>query len=121
MSTCTNTWKRFLPVFSKTCCVLVSSKHISSSAPRRDESQGFVNFFGAQRFGRDGTNSVEVGLMMLRSDWAGAVRRILEPHPADGKEVSTAKQAFFSSVDIGGDEPRDHRQREDDAARVALR
>ena len=57
--------------------------------------QGFVNFFGAQRFGRDGTNSVDVGILLLRSQWKGAVNRILEPHPADTREVAAAKAAYF--------------------------
>lgn len=60
-----------------------------------------MNYFGGQRFGRDGTNSVDVGLLLLKSDWNGAVDRILAPHPADTKEVSLAKEAFF---DVNGGE-----------------
>ncbi|CAN0539428.1 unnamed protein product, partial [Scytosiphon promiscuus] len=63
--------------------------------------QGFVNFFGQQRCGRDGTNSIDVGMLLLRSDWGGAVKRILAPHPADTKEVAAAKEAYFGGD--GGD------------------
>ena len=54
-----------------------------------------MNFFGAQRFGRDGANSVDVGMALLRCDWVGAVKKILAPHPADTREVVSAKEACF--------------------------
>lgn len=73
-----------------------------SSTPTPDASpspgnKGFINFYGVQRFGRDGTNSVDVGLLLLKSDWGAAVQRILAPHPADTAEVSAAKEAYFAT------------------------
>ncbi|CAM9988521.1 unnamed protein product, partial [Ectocarpus sp. 12 AP-2014] len=64
-------------------------------------TQGFVNFFGEQRFGRDGTNNLDVGLLLLEGDWAGAIDRIMAPHPADSAMVTEAKEAFFGGRDYG--------------------
>lgn len=72
--------------------------------------QGFINFFGAQRFGRDGRNSIDIGMALLRCDWAGAVRKNLAPHPADTREVAIAKEACFrrrKDEDGDGDEHGD--------------
>lgn len=60
-----------------------------------------MNYFGVQRFGRDGTNSVDVGLLLLKSNWAGAVKKILAPHPADTVEVSAAKNAYLEGERAG--------------------
>ncbi|CAM9309633.1 unnamed protein product, partial [Pylaiella littoralis] len=66
---------------------------------RRIRDEGFVNFFGEQRFGRDGTNNLEVGLLLLRSEWAQAIDRVMAPHPADNPMVAQAKEAFFRGDD----------------------
>ncbi|CBJ32590.1 pseudouridine synthase [Ectocarpus siliculosus] len=63
--------------------------------------EGFVNFFGEQRFGRDGTNNLDVGLLLLEGDWPAAIDRIMAPHPADSAMVSEAKEAFFDGRDYG--------------------
>lgn len=73
-------------------------------SPRENETatkskQGFVNFFGEQRFGRDGTNNLDVGLLLLGCEWARAVDRIMAPHPADTPFVAEAKEAFFRGDD----------------------
>ncbi|CAN0153680.1 unnamed protein product, partial [Ectocarpus fasciculatus] len=68
---------------------------------RRMRDEGFVNFFGEQRFGRDGTNNLDVGLLLLEGDWAGAIDRIMAPHPADSAMVAEAKEAFFGGRDYG--------------------
>uniref|UniRef100_A0A183G684 TRUD domain-containing protein n=1 Tax=Heligmosomoides polygyrus TaxID=6339 RepID=A0A183G684_HELPZ len=38
---------------------------------------GFINYFGTQRFGSCGTNTASVGKLILRRDWEGAVKLIL--------------------------------------------
>ena len=58
-----------------------------------------MNFFGEQRFGRDGTNNLDVGLLLLGGEWDRAVGRIMAPHPADNKMVAEAKESFFRGDD----------------------
>eukprot|EP00752_Nemacystus_decipiens_P017519 g15702.t1 len=70
-----------------------------AEAFRRLRDEGFVNFFGEQRFGRDGTNNVDVGLLLLGGEWGGAIDRIMAPHPADNKMVAEAKMSFFRGDD----------------------
>ncbi|KHJ75632.1 tRNA pseudouridine synthase D [Oesophagostomum dentatum] len=41
------------------------------------QKDGFINYFGTQRFGSCDTNTASVGKLILRRDWEGAVRLIL--------------------------------------------
>lgn len=63
--------------------------------------QGFVNFFGEQRFGRDGTNNVDVGLLLLCSKWKLACDRIMAPHRADSPRLAEIKKLFLSGARLG--------------------
>lgn len=46
-------------------------------------------------------------MLLLRSEWAGAVNRILAPHPADTREVAAAKEAYFTGeAGEGGEDGR---------------
>lgn len=42
-----------------------------------------------------------MGLLLLEGDWAGAIDRIMAPHPADSPMVAEAKEAFFDGQDYG--------------------
>ncbi|CAD6191575.1 unnamed protein product [Caenorhabditis auriculariae] len=41
------------------------------------EKNGFINYFGTQRFGSFGTSTASIGKLILKRDWEGAVRQIL--------------------------------------------
>ncbi|VDO61835.1 unnamed protein product [Haemonchus placei] len=41
------------------------------------EEKGFINYFGMQRFGSCGTSTAEVGKLILKRDWEGAVALVL--------------------------------------------
>ncbi|ETN80633.1 tRNA pseudouridine synthase D [Necator americanus] len=45
---------------------------------------GFINYFGTQRFGSCGTDTAVVGRHILRRDWEGAVRLILSNESMPG-------------------------------------
>ncbi|XP_055345709.1 pseudouridylate synthase 7 homolog [Paramacrobiotus metropolitanus] len=58
-------------------------------AARSFAEQGFVNYFGLQRFGTTEVATFEVGQALLRAEWAEAVQLILKPRENDN--VVTAK------------------------------
>ncbi|KAG4301823.1 hypothetical protein PCANB_002074 [Pneumocystis canis] len=57
------------------------------------KKNGFVNYYGMQRFGTSATGTHEVGILLLKSDWRGAVELLL-------KEVSEKIQKFTESEEI---------------------
>ena len=65
--------------------------------------QGFVNYFGIQRFGFEEnlTSSADVGLAMLKGDLMNAVDLILMPTGRDDV-VDEAKQYYIETKDIVG-------------------
>ncbi|KAG5189803.1 hypothetical protein JKP88DRAFT_286547 [Tribonema minus] len=65
-----------------------------SAAADKLVAQGFVNFFGPQRFGRADTPNHEVGMSILRLEWAEAVDKLLAPSSRDGADVAAAKAAW---------------------------
>ena len=64
---------------------------------------GFVNYFGEQRFGFEGNpfSSADIGLAMLRGDFVKAVTLILSP-TGQGGEVDDAKKYFHETRDVVG-------------------
>lgn len=54
-------------------------------------TNGFVNYFGLQRFGRTSVSTAHVGAAILRKDWIGALRRILRPSCGDALDLSSRR------------------------------
>jgi len=57
-------------------------EEVVSTAMQRVRETGFINYFGLQRFGSHGVGTWEVGVEMLKSNWRGAVEKILSYDPA---------------------------------------
>lgn len=55
------------------------------------KERGFINYFGLQRFGSGGAPTSEVGLAMLKEDWAGAVRLIMTPRMGENEATHASK------------------------------
>eukprot|EP00112_Aurelia_sp_Birch-Aquarium-sp1_P005711 Seg1647.9 transcript_id=Seg1647.9/GoldUCD/mRNA.D3Y31 product="Pseudouridylate synthase 7-like-like protein" protein_id=Seg1647.9/GoldUCD/D3Y31 len=64
---------------------------------------GFVNYFGSQRFGFEDSpvNSADVGLAMLKGDFIKAVDLLLTPSGYDD-DVDQAKKYFRETRDVAG-------------------
>jgi tRNA pseudouridine13 synthase len=54
------------------------------------QANGFLNYFGLQRFGTFGTGTDEVGIKILRGDFEGAVDAILQYSEEIGQGVATS-------------------------------
>eukprot|EP01105_Mastigella_eilhardi_P010526 TRINITY_DN245_c0_g1_i1.p1 TRINITY_DN245_c0_g1~~TRINITY_DN245_c0_g1_i1.p1 ORF type:complete len:712 (-),score=221.44 TRINITY_DN245_c0_g1_i1:79-2133(-) len=56
---------------------------------------GFINYFGLQRFGAGDTHTHEIGALLLTNQWEEAVRRImLNSNAAAGTPAAMAKELF---------------------------
>lgn len=56
------------------------------------KSNGFINYFGMQRFGTGSLPTQLVGLKALQGKWEEAVTLILEEHSSDGADLAQAKK-----------------------------
>ena len=55
-----------------------------------------------QRFGMSskGTGTHDVGLALLKSDWAGAIDLILKPRSGDSQDAALAREQYAKTGDI---------------------
>lgn len=58
------------------------------------KSQGFINYYGMQRFGTSSMPSHRVGLPLMRNDFATAVELIMSSRGDDAVEMAEAKQLY---------------------------
>jgi tRNA pseudouridine13 synthase len=63
---------------------------------------GFINYFGMQRFGTSTVPTYHIGRCILHSDWKGAVDAILAPRPGEPEDLTSARQYFMSTRDAEG-------------------
>ena len=76
---------------------------VVATAVTNVRQNGFVNYFGPQRFGFEDSSisSVDIGLAMLKGDFIKAVDLILTPSGYDD-DVDNAKKYFQETRDIAG-------------------
>lgn len=55
---------------------------------------GFINYFGLQRFGKGGSLSHEIGVHILKSDWVKCVEMLFTSKDGDREGILAAKAAF---------------------------
>jgi TruD family tRNA pseudouridine synthase len=66
------------------------ANEVVSQAVQHLQTNGFLNYFGLQRFGTFGTGTDEVGIKILRGDFEGAVDAILQYSEEVGQGVATS-------------------------------
>ncbi|PUU74838.1 pseudouridine synthase [Tuber borchii] len=88
-----------------------SLEEVVGAAMQRVRETGFINYFGLQRFGSHGVGTWEVGVEMLKSNWRGAVEKILsydaailekddDSVSAEEKSRARACHAFLTTYDF---------------------
>eukprot|EP00026_Physarum_polycephalum_P003191 Phypoly_transcript_03201.p1 GENE.Phypoly_transcript_03201~~Phypoly_transcript_03201.p1 ORF type:complete len:782 (+),score=166.52 Phypoly_transcript_03201:136-2481(+) len=55
---------------------------------------GFLNYYGLQRFGTGQVGTNHVGLALLKKDWEGAARLILDPREGESPEATSARTHY---------------------------
>ncbi|GLC42432.1 hypothetical protein PLESTM_001332600 [Pleodorina starrii] len=78
---------------------LISQVTASCEAVARN---GFINYFGLQRFGTGGAPTHEVGRALLRGEYEKAVRLVLTGRPDERPDIAAARRLFFEKGDIKG-------------------
>ncbi|KAI5696806.1 hypothetical protein M8J75_000392 [Diaphorina citri] len=75
------------------------------------KENGFINYFGLQRFGNNPSAAThDVGRLLIQDDWRGAVHMILRPGPNMGTSIKIQKVEFLK-----------HRYQETKSAKLTLR
>ncbi|KAL1935333.1 hypothetical protein VTP01DRAFT_4473 [Rhizomucor pusillus] len=78
-----------------------SEEEISKSVQSLKDN-GFINYFGMQRFGTGTIMSHEVGRAILKRDYQEAVNLILKPRPGDRVDYAAARQYYENTKDAAG-------------------
>ncbi|WCJ43912.1 hypothetical protein M5689_024619 [Euphorbia peplus] len=64
--------------------------------------QGFINYFGLQRFGSGSIPTHLIGAALLRGEWKIAVNLILDPREGERDAVKKVREYYIESNDIDG-------------------
>lgn len=59
------------------------------------KSNGFINYFGTQRFGSCAFNTAEIGIAILKKQWEVALKAILKPRNAYGWSLFSVDMVFM--------------------------
>ncbi|CCJ30791.1 unnamed protein product, partial [Pneumocystis jirovecii] len=62
------------------------------------KTKGFVNYYGIQRFGTSIIATHVVGILLLKSDWQGAVELLLK-EASERIQVSTESKSIWSNIE----------------------
>lgn len=71
------------------------------NAVKAVRSQGFINYYGLQRFGSSDSPTHWVGAALLRGKWDEAIKHIMAPAPNTREEISKALTKFLDGGDPG--------------------
>ncbi|KAF8517809.1 pseudouridine synthase [Gautieria morchelliformis] len=80
--------------------VKVDSAETMDRALNSLKENGFINYYGMQRFGTASIPTHSIGLALLRSDWTGAISLILRPRPGEYPEADAARHAWLDERDL---------------------
>lgn len=74
---------------------VTASNDVVNAACRSAKENGFINYFGLQRFGKGGSGSHHLGRALFKSDWQEAVNLLFTQREGDRSEIATAKAFYF--------------------------
>ncbi|VDM68204.1 unnamed protein product [Strongylus vulgaris] len=77
----------FFYIFRDALSIPPANQDILEQRLKELGQDGFINYFGTQRFGSCDTNTATVGKHILRRDWEAAIRLILSNEHLPGKEL----------------------------------
>eukprot|EP01018_Ginkgo_biloba_P022079 Gb_26326 [translate_table: standard] len=63
---------------------------------------GFINYFGLQRFGSGSVPTHMIGAALLRGEWKTAAALILDPRDGERNDIREAREYYKRSMDIDG-------------------
>ena len=78
----------------------MSTNDIIELAVSHLKSDGFINYFGLQRFGTSSVPTHHVGRELLQENWSAAVDLILNPRKGDPSLVASARTHFQETRNV---------------------
>ncbi|CAH9125170.1 unnamed protein product [Cuscuta epithymum] len=82
--------------------VVAESDDIIKASATALGKNGFINYFGLQRFGSGSVPTHLIGASLLRGEWKAAVNMILDPRDGEKEAISTIREYYKESGDIDG-------------------
>ncbi|KAG8677930.1 hypothetical protein FRC08_018207 [Ceratobasidium sp. 394] len=64
------------------------------------KTNGFINYYGMQRFGTSAIPTHSIGLAILRSDWKHATSLLLRPRPGEYTDTEAGRRAWLEEGDL---------------------
>ncbi|KAJ1308839.1 hypothetical protein OPQ81_004527 [Rhizoctonia solani] len=80
--------------------VKVESPEVIDRAMNSLKQNGFINYYGMQRFGTSAIPTHSIGLALLRSDWKLATSLLLRPRPGEYAETEAGRRAWLEEKDL---------------------
>ncbi|KAI0036796.1 pseudouridine synthase [Vararia minispora EC-137] len=80
--------------------VQVDSVDILNQIMESMKKNGFINYYGMQRFGTASIPTHSIGLALLKSDWHRAVSLILRDRPGEHPDVTAARRAWLDEKNL---------------------
>ncbi|CAH9068132.1 unnamed protein product [Cuscuta europaea] len=82
--------------------VVAESDDIIKASATALGKNGFINYFGLQRFGSGSVPTHLIGASLLRGEWKAAVNMILDPREGEKEAISAIREYYKESGDIDG-------------------
>ncbi|KIK68015.1 hypothetical protein GYMLUDRAFT_804143 [Collybiopsis luxurians FD-317 M1] len=80
--------------------VQVDSMETLDKALNIIKENGFINYYGMQRFGTASVPTHAIGLALLQSEWQKAAALILQPRHGEHPDVEAARRAWLEEKDL---------------------
>lgn len=79
--------------------VVSATEELLHDACQNVKKNGFINYFGTQRFGTTAVSTHSVGRFLLQSDWEKAIMQILMPRACESEGATRARKHFAETGD----------------------
>ena len=94
---------RFNIVLRDIQCAQSNNKHDTVQhiiAACESIQNGFVNYYGLQRFGNTNVSTHRIGQSIIQQNYASAVELILVPRTSENTDISTARHLLYTNKNI---------------------
>jgi len=86
--------------FTITIRDVIGEDQVIKSAVENLKKNGFVNYYGLQRFGTGTVPTHKIGLALIKKDWSGAAHLILDPRDGEQPQCNAARENYQKTGDI---------------------
>ncbi len=66
------------------------------------KENGFINYFGIQRFGTGAIPTHRLGRLLLQSKWAETIDLLMKPRRYEDEQTMEARMHYWKTGDLNG-------------------